>query len=395
MLRDGQPREIPLAQIVPGDVVKLAAGDMIPADLRVVACKDLFVIQSSLTGESLPVEKFDAPDENGGQAVADMKNVCFLGTSVESGTATAVVVETGFRTYLGSMAKAIIAQQLPTSFDRGVSQFTWLMIYFMRSWCPLVFLINGLTKGTTGGRGAFFFALAVAVGLTPEMLPMIVTVCLSRGAIGMSRKKVIVKRLNSIQNLGAMDVLCTDKTGTLDRGPRDPRTALRRGAARGRRGAAVGLLQQPLPDRAEERARPGDPAAPRRSTTQFKVPEYQKVDEIPFDFSRRVMSVVVKTPEGRHRLICKGAPEAIFQRCNRFELDGKIYPMDPLLIRTCKEEHDSLSADGFRVLALAYKDVGASRTAYSQGRRAGLDPQGLRGLSRPAQGDRRARPSRP
>src|SRR5208282_3768586 len=212
VIRDGQPKELPLAHLVPGDVVQLAAGDMIPADLRLVSCKDLFVIQSSLTGESLPVEKFDAK-EGGSKPMLESKNTCFLGTSVESGAAVGVIVETGFKTYLGSMAQSIVGQAPPTSFDKGIARFTWLMMYFMAVMVPLVFLINGLTKGNW--KDAFFFALAVAVGLTPEMLPMIVSVCLSRGAIGMSRKKVIVKRLNSIQNLGAMDVLCTDKTGTL------------------------------------------------------------------------------------------------------------------------------------------------------------------------------------
>ena len=193
--------------------MKLSAGDMIPADVRVLACKDLFVIQASLTGESLPVEKTTPRSAAPSPASLELPNVCFLGTSVESGTATALVVATGLNTYLGAMSRAIVGQQVQTSFDKGVSRFTWLMIRFMLVMVPLVFLINGLTKGNW--KEAFFFALAVAVGLTPEMLPMIVTVCLSKGAIAMSRKKVIVKRLHSIQNFGAMDVLCTDKTGTL------------------------------------------------------------------------------------------------------------------------------------------------------------------------------------
>ena len=213
VVRDGQAREVPVAELVPGDVVRRAAGDMIPADLRLGTCKDLFLIQSSLTGESYPVEKFDVRESGAVQRALELKNVCFLGTSVESGTATGVILETGPRTYLGRMARAIVGQHVPTSFDKGVSRFTWLMIRFMAVMVPLVFVINGLTKHNWGD--AFFFAMAVAVGLTPEMLPMIVTVCLSKGAIAMSGKKVIVKRLNAIQNLGAMDVLCTDKTGTL------------------------------------------------------------------------------------------------------------------------------------------------------------------------------------
>src|SRR5271166_3373921 len=213
VMREGKAREIPLAELVPGDVVKLSAGDMIPADVRVLLCKDLFLTQASLTGESFPVEKFDLPEQSDKESPLELKNICFLGTSVESGTATGLVVETGLKTYLGTMASAITQTPPPTSFDRGVSAFTWLMLRFMAVMVPLVFLINGFSKHRWGE--AFLFALAVAVGLTPEMLPMIVSVCLSKGAMLMSRKKVIVKRLNSIQNLGAMDVLCTDKTGTL------------------------------------------------------------------------------------------------------------------------------------------------------------------------------------
>ena len=363
VVRDGRPREIPLAQLVPGDVVKLAAGDTIPADVRIVSCKDLFVIQSSLTGESFPVEKFEAKEEALNKPLHELKNVCFLGTSVESGTATGVVVETGLGTYLGSMAKAIVGQHVQTSFDRGVARFTWLMIRFMMVMVPLVFLINGLTKQDWGE--AFFFALAVAVGMTPEMLPMIVTVCLSRVAIAMSHKKVIVKRLNSIQNLGAMDVLCTDKTGTLTM----DRVILERHCDVVRKdddGVLVfaylnshfqtglkNVLDRAVLDHREE------------IHEQWAVAQFKKVDEIPFDFSRKIMSVVVETPDGVHRLICKGAPEAIFDRCTRFELDGQVYPIEPLLIKELEEEYDELSAEGFRVLAIAYKHL-QRRPAYSK-----------------------------
>lgn len=362
VVRAGQPTELPLSHLVPGDVVHLAAGDMIPADLRIVSCKDLFVIQSSLTGESLPVEKFDSPEDAGPKLVLELKNTCFLGTSVESGTATAVIVETGFRTYLGGMARAIVGQKVPTSFDKGVARFTWLMIRFMMVMVPLVFLINGLTKHNW--VEAFFFAMAVAVGLTPEMLPMIVSVCLSRGALTMSRKKVIVKRLNSIQNLGAMDVLCTDKTGTLTL----DRVILERHCDVVRHEDERVLMLAYL----NSYFQTGLKNVLDRAILHFReiheklaVPEYRKVDEIPFDFSRKLMSVVVQTPEGIHRLICKGATEAVFQRCSSFELEGKVYPTDPLLITELKEECDALSADGFRVLAIAYRDMDR-RAAYSK-----------------------------
>jgi Mg2+-importing ATPase len=362
VIRGGQPREIPLGQLVPGDVVKLAAGDMIPADLRLLSCKDLFVIQSALTGEAFPVEKFDAPERDPENIKLELKNVCFLGTSVESGTALAVIVATGLQTYLGSMSSAMVEQPTETSFDRGVRSFTWLMIRFMLVMVPLVFLINGLTKHDW--KEAFFFAMAVAVGLTPEMLPMIVTVCLSKGAIGMSRKKVIVKRLNSIQNLGAMDVLCTDKTGTLTMDhiilvkhcdvvlENDPsvlelaflnsyfQTGLKNLMDRA-------ILQHPEGNQGE--AHQG----------------FRKVDEIPFDFSRKIMSVVVGSQGQPNRMICKGASEEIFKRCTQYELDGKPRPMEQIILEDLREEHDRLSMDGFRVLAVAYRDL-ADKPSYSK-----------------------------
>jgi Mg2+-importing ATPase len=362
VVRDGAAREVPLGRLVPGDVVKLAAGDMIPADVRLLSCKDLFVIQSSLTGESFPVEKFDARQAEGAQSPIELRNVCFLGTSVESGTAQAVVIATGLHTYLGGMASAITQQGGETSFDRGIRRFTWLMIQFMMVMVPLVFLINGLTKHNWGE--AFTFALAVAVGLTPEMLPMIVTVCLSKGAIAMSRKKVIIKRLHSIQNLGAMDVLCTDKTGTLTMDhiilERHCDVILKEDdgvlvLAYLNSHLQTGLKN--LLDRAILQYT--------REHSHLVVPDYAKVDEIPFDFSRRIMSVVVQTSDRVHRIICKGAPEEVFRRCTRFELEGDLHPVEQVLLDDLKEEYDRLSADGFRVLALAYKDMDPKH-AYSK-----------------------------
>ena len=213
VIRSGKARDIPISQLVPGDIVALAAGDMIPADVRVLTAKDLFVNQSTLTGESFPVEKFAAEKNPVASAPVEFTSVAFLGTSVESGAGTAVVVATGQDTYLGGTASSLTEEEPPTAFDKGIERFTWLILRFVLVMVPLVFLINGFTKGNW--HEAFFFAIAVAVGLTPEMLPMVVAVCLSKGAIRMSRERVIVKRLNAIQNLGAMDVLCTDKTGTL------------------------------------------------------------------------------------------------------------------------------------------------------------------------------------
>jgi P-type Mg2+ transporter len=353
VVREGNTREIPLAELVPGDVVKLCAGDMIPADIRVLSCKDLFLIQASLTGESFPVEKFDLPEPAEKKSPLELKNICFLGTSVESGTATAVVIETGLKTYLGTMASAITQTPPPTSFDRGVAAFTWLMLRFMGVMVPLVFLINGFSKHRWGE--AFLFALAVAVGLTPEMLPMIVSVCLSKGAMLMSRKKVIVKRLNSIQNLGAMDVLCTDKTGTLTM----DRVILEQHCDVGRQ-EDDGVLELAFLNSHFQTGLKNvlDRAVLKHGElhVDLRTAEYSKVDEIPFDFSRKMMSVVVATPDKTHRLICKGAPESVFERCAQFELEGEIFPMDPVILQDLRQEYDNLSADGFRVLALAYRD---------------------------------------
>ena len=354
VIRDGNAREIPLRDLVPGDVVKLSAGDMIPGDVRLLSAKDLFVSQGTLTGESLPVEKLHDPDPQPSNSPTELKNTCFMGTSVQSGTATAVVVVTGVSTYLGSMAGSITEQAPPTSFDRGLSRFTWLMIQLMAVMVPVVFLINGFTKHDW--KSAFFFAMAVAVGLTPEMLPMIVSVCLSKGAIAMSRKKVIVKRLNAIQNFGGMDVLCTDKTGTLT----EDRVVLQRHCnVAGREtdevlldGYLISHFQTGLKNLLDT-AILGSPDFHQ----QALIEKYKKLDEIPFDFTRRMMSVMVETPEGKSILLTKGAPEEIFHQCSQFELEGKLSPMDPGLMKGLRDEYASLSNDGFRVLAVAVKEL--------------------------------------
>ena len=357
VVREGKAQESPLAELVPGDVVRLSAGDMIPADVRVLSSKDLFIIQASLTGESLPIEKTDAPANGGNSSSLDLTNVCYLGTSVESGTATALVVATGLNTYIGSMSKAMTGQQTQTSFDKGINRFTWLMIRFILVLTPLVFVINGLSKGNW--KEAFFFALAVAVGLTPEMLPMIVTVCLSKGAMAMSRKKVIVKRLHSIQNFGAMDVLCTDKTGTLTL----DRVIIEKHCDVVRKDDDEVLALAYLNSYFQTGLK--NVLDHREVHSEINLPQWEKVDEIPFDFSRRLMSVVVETPQDTHRIITKGAPEEVFKRCSRFELNGETHTLESIFIQDLKEEHEVLSEDGFRVLAIAYKDV-PRKAAYSK-----------------------------
>ncbi|HXT13724.1 MAG TPA: magnesium-translocating P-type ATPase [Candidatus Angelobacter sp.] len=362
VVRNGTPREIPLRELVPGDIVKLSSGDMIPGDVRLIAAKDLFVIQATLTGESLPVEKIDAADTRPNVSAIERNNLCFLGTSVESGAATAVIIATGAQTYFGKVARSLAGQQVQTAFDRGIGKFTWLMIRFMVVMVPLVFVINGITKHDW--KEAFFFALAVAVGLTPEMLPMIVSVCLSKGALAMSKKKVIVKKLNSIQNFGAMDVLCTDKTGTLtidhvilelhvDVFKNESEEVLRDAYV-------ISHFQTGLKnvlDRAVLKHQ--------ELHHELNVENYSKVDELPFDFSRRMMSVVVEGPDGTRQILTKGAPEAVFARCTHFESEGEIFPMEPILVGNLIEQVNDLSEDGFRVLAVATKNVD-KRPAYSK-----------------------------
>jgi Mg2+-importing ATPase len=368
VVRDGQAREVPLRQLVPGDIVKLACGDMIPGDVRLLSAKDLFVIQATLTGESLPVEKTDASDAREKVSTIERNNLCFLGTSVETGSAMAVIIATGAQTYFGKVARSLAGQQLETAFDKGVKKFTWLMIRFMLVMVPLVFLINGITKHDW--KEAFFFALAVAVGLTPEMLPMIVSVCLSKGALAMSRKKVIVKKLNSIQNFGAMDVLCTDKTGTLtmdhvilelhvDVFKNESEEVLRDAYV-------VSHFQTGLKnvlDRAVLKHKDVH--------SELNIDKYSKVDELPFDFSRRMMSVAVDLPNGDRQLITKGAPESVFARCTHFESKGEEFPMDPIFVGDLIEQVNDLSEDGFRVLAVATKNLD-KRSAYSKADEADL-----------------------
>jgi Mg2+-importing ATPase len=355
VMRAGQEVEIPLKKLVPGDVVVLSAGDMIPADVRLVSANDLFISQATLTGESLPVEKVAAREARAGISPLEFANVCFLGTSVESGAATAVILATGARTYFGSMAGSMVGEPEQTSFDKGVKQFTWLMIRFIFVMVPLVFLINGLTKHNW--REAFFFSIAVAVGLTPEMLPMIVSVCLSKGALAMSRKKVIVKQLNAIQNFGGMDVLCTDKTGTLTMDQvileRHCDVMQKENDEVLRDAYLIAHFQTGLKN-VLDRA-----VLSHRESHHQVIEGFSKVDEIPFDFVRRMMSVVVETPDKDHQLLTKGAPEAIFPRCAFFELDGETFPMEPLVAGDLMQQYQELSADGFRVLAVAHKHLAA------------------------------------
>jgi Mg2+-importing ATPase len=353
VIREGKRKEITLKELVPGDIVALAAGDMIPADVRVLSAKDLFLNQAALTGESLPVEKTVAVVGAAVQNPLEMTNICFLGSNIESGTATAVVVQTGSGTYFGSLANSITGQRVLTSFDKGVNQFTWLMISFMIVMVPMVFLFNGLSKHNW--LEAFLFALAVAVGLTPEMLPMIVTVNLSKGAISMSKKKVIVKRLNAIQNFGAMDVLCTDKTGTLTEGKIVLEKHLDVLGNPSKQVLDYGYMnsyyQTGLKNLMDEAILKHIDL-----NDDLQVDElYRKIDELPFDFQRRRMSVIVENDKNQHILICKGAVEEIMQLSTHVEVKGEILEVTAEHDEHRKQRVKQLNSEGYRVIAVAYR----------------------------------------
>ena len=355
--------DVPIEQLVPGDIVLLSAGDMIPADLRLISAKDLFVNQSTLTGEAMPIEKVAAAHPGTAETPFDLPNICFMGSAVVSGFASGVVVLTGPRTAFGLVASAIAKQRVLTSFDKGVTRFTWLMLGFIVVMAPLVFVINGLTKGNW--LEALLFAVAVAVGLTPEMLPMIVTVNLAKGALAMSRRKVIVKRLNSIQNFGAMDVLCTDKTGTLTQ----DRIILKRHLdIRGNDSDRV--LEYAYLNSFHQSGLKNllDVAVLKHVELEggLKVQErFQKIDEMPFDFERRRMSVVLARDDGVHILICKGAVEEVFAACKHYAIDGETGPLDDSHFASAMETTAKLNADGFRVVAVAFKEMPPTQTTYS------------------------------
>ena len=356
--RGGKEYDIPIAEIVPGEIVILQAGALIPADLRLISAKDFFVSQSSLTGESMPVEKHAEPEDVTGRGVIELQNACFQGSNVVSGTARGLVVNTGSKTHFGSIAEKLSGQRAQTSFDKGIAGFTWLMIRFMVVMVAIVFLIVGVTKHDWAE--ALLFSLSVAVGLTPEMLPMIVTVNLSKGAMAMSRKKVIVKRLNSIQNFGAIDILCTDKTGTLTQ----DRVILEK---------AVDVTNRDSDDVLRYAYMNSYYQTGLRNLLDRSVLSHsdldvergcKKVDEIPFDFQRKRMSVAVDY-EGDHVLICKGAVEDIYKACTHYQIDEEIHLMIDLIKDDLLEEYEELSRDGYRVLGIAYREFPRSKQVFS------------------------------
>ncbi len=353
---DGE-QEIELDEAVVGDIVKLSAGDMIPADVRILEAKDLFVSQSSLTGESEPAEKTPQPVEDF-DSITDCANLAFMGTTVISGSATAVVVVTGDDTIFGSMTANAASEAVETSFSKGVNAVSWVLIRFMLVMVPTVFVINGVTKGDW--LSAFLFGISIAVCLTPDMLPMIVTTCLAKGAVALSKKKTIVKNLNSIQNFGAIDVLCTDKTGTLTQdkvvleyhldvhGNEDVRV-LRHAYLNSYFQTGYKNLMDVAIIRKTEEEEDANPQLVDLSE------EYVKIDEIPFDFARRRLSVVVQDRNGKVQMVTKGAVEEMLSVCSHAEYGGKVVPLTRDVKDDILHTVDDLSEDGFRVIALAQK----------------------------------------
>ena len=353
--RIGQEKtEIPMDDLVVGDIVHLSAGDMIPADVRILDAKDLFVSQASLTGESEPVEKLPhvSPHKD---SVTDYTNIAFMGSNVISGSATAVVICVGDHTLFGSMAAAVAGEAVETSFTKGVNAVSWVLIRFMLVMVPLVFFVNGITKGDW--LEAFLFGISIAVGLTPEMLPMIVTANLSKGAVAMSKKKTIVKDLNAIQNFGAMNILCTDKTGTLtcdqivlekyinaDGSSDNDKRILRHAYFNSFFQTGLkNLMDKAILSHIKE------------LSLEYLKDNYKKVDEIPFDFARRRMSVVVEDKQGKRQIITKGAVEEMLDICSYAEFDGAVHPLSAELRKKAQEISLQMNKQGMRVLAVAHK----------------------------------------
>jgi P-type Mg2+ transporter len=343
---------------------------MVPADVRLLSARDLFVSQSVLSGEALPVEKSESLQSHSNRRArlperedpTELSNLGLMGTNVVSGTALAVVLATGDATLFGTVARKTLAQRSATSFDRGINHISWLLIRAMLLMIPVVLVLNGFTKGEWGS--AFLFALSVAVGLTPEMLPVVIAANLTRGAIAMARNRVIVKRLNSIEDLGAMTVLCTDKTGTLTL---DRIIVERHLDALGNPNDEVlqyaylnsyfqtglkNLLDAAILEHAE------------LPETLQVGRSYRKVDEIPFDFARRRMSVILEREKQQHALICKGAVEELLAVCSSVNIGGKVVPLSPELTRQVSQVRNDMNEEGLRVLAVAHKEIALKDANY-------------------------------
>lgn len=352
VIRDGVPYVVDVSKIVPGDIVKLSSGDMIPGDIRFLETKDLFIDQASLTGESNPVEKFSEYKKD--DEITDISNMGFMGTNIVSGSALAVVLRTGNNTYFGNMAKSIYTVSEKNSFEKGVDSISKLLIKFLVVMIPIILIINLTTK--SDWISSLIFAITIAVGITPEMLPVIMTSTLAKGAVNMSKKKTIVKRLSAIQTFGQMDILCTDKTGTLtedevvlekymDVTGKESMRILKHAFLNSYFQTGLkNLIDVAIISRAE------------KEKLNHLKEEYVREDEIPFDFSRRRMSVVLKDEQGKRQLITKGAVDEIMSICSFIDLDGTAIPITDELKKKAYEVYETNNSDGLRVLAVAQKN---------------------------------------
>lgn len=367
VLREGMTiQEIPIEELVVGDIIRLSAGDMIPGDVRIVDAKDLFVTESALTGESDPVEKVSDIDTNIFRNVTDFNNIGFMGSSVISGTATAIVIAVGEDTLFGNMAASAAEDSVETNFTKGINAVSWVLIRFMFVMVPVVFFVNGITKGDW--ISALLFAISVAVGLTPEMLPMIVTTCLAKGAVFMSKKKTIVKNLNAIQNLGAMDILCTDKTGTLTQdkvvleyhldveGKENIRVLCHAYLNSYFQTGYKNLMDLAIIAKTEEQE---------NSQLNHLSSIYHKVDEIPFDFKRRRLSTVVEDLKGKRQIVTKGAVEEMLSICTYVEFRGEVQPLTKNISREILMTVNTLNENGMRVIAVAQKTLNVYIDSYT------------------------------
>ncbi|MBP1527037.1 magnesium-translocating P-type ATPase [Spiroplasma endosymbiont of Dactylopius coccus] len=357
-------KEVLIENLVPGDIIFLSSGDMIPADVRILVSTDLFINQSALTGETFPVEKhaINTKDDNKKSSILELENICFMGTSIVSGGAIAIVIASGVNTYFGSIASAVTSKRPVTSFSKGIKKVTYILIGFMCVMVPLIFIVNVITKNNI--LTALIFSISVAVGITPEMLPMIVSANLAKGAIRLSHKKVIVKNLTSIQSFGAMDVLCTDKTGTLTEDRIELVKHLDPEGVESNKVLEMAYLNSSLQTGLKNNIDKTIVQHIKAHHNKIVEMPYRKIDEIPFDFIRRRMSIVVSKDKINNTLICKGAVEEILKICTKVEIGGKVITLTDKIKENVLKLSTELNNDGLRVIAIGYQDFASDKTVF-------------------------------
>ncbi|WP_339040073.1 magnesium-translocating P-type ATPase [Spiroplasma endosymbiont of Andrena trimmerana] len=357
-------KEVLIENLVPGDIIFLSSGDMIPADVRILVSTDLFINQSALTGETFPVEKhaINTKDDNKKSSILELENICFMGTSIVSGGAIAIVIASGVNTYFGSIASAVTSKRPVTSFSKGIKKVTYILIGFMCVMVPLIFIVNVITKNNI--LTALIFSISVAVGITPEMLPMIVSANLAKGAIRLSHKKVIVKNLTSIQSFGAMDVLCTDKTGTLTEDRIELVKHLDPEGVESNKVLEMAYLNSSLQTGLKNNIDKTIVQHIKAHHNKIVEMPYRKIDEIPFDFIRRRMSIVVSKDKINNTLICKGAVEEILKICTKVEIGGKVITLTDKIKENILKLSTELNNDGLRVIAIGYQDFASDKTVF-------------------------------